>query len=145
MRDVPLFKAHTHHLRWLVLAGRETLTEDERDAFADKELQEVSEFAIALCDRCLATKETHDVRLQLLKEVEGSIGVLHRLSLTIRKASNRNTIARLPKLIGYDEGFVWGKSAQSLLSKSGIFVDPMTSKQRQSSKSLFVACCNVDG
>ena len=110
-----------------VLAGRATIAEDELDAFADAHLTEISAFAVKLYQGSYhtTTTERHDLQIRLLRDAEKSIDVLHRLSLAIRKASNRNTIAGLPKLVGFDEGYVWGKDTQDLLDKSGMPVDPM--------------------
>jgi hypothetical protein len=40
-----------------------------------------------------------------LIKTTSTITTLHRLSLTIRKSSNRNTLAKLPRLLDYDEDY----------------------------------------
>jgi hypothetical protein len=106
----------------VVLAGRTALTDDELDAFAETELTGISRFADKLHKTSLPTAnmETLRVRDDLLREAEKSIDLLHRLSLAIRKASSRKSVARLPKLFGHDDGYTWAWTADGILSRSAI-------------------------
>ncbi|KAF2820235.1 hypothetical protein CC86DRAFT_412116 [Ophiobolus disseminans] len=125
------------------LAGRMTLTDNELDAFADLSLQDIPAFAIKFNRQnlSLVTKDTRDVQLSLLKGVDKSIGVLHRFSLAIRKASNRHTIVRTPQLLAFDEGYHWGRSAQDLVSTSVVVVDPISFDVTKIFEDFVYRCC----
>jgi len=56
--------------------------------------------------------------------VESTISTLHQLSLAIRKASNRNSLARVPKLLDVDGGYVVVRELQESLPASGTLVKP---------------------
>jgi hypothetical protein len=110
----------------VVLAGRTALIDDELDAFAETELTGISRYATKLHEASLQTANTETLRVRdgLLREAEKTIDLLHRLSLAIRKASSRKSVARLPKLFGHDDGYTWLWTADGVSSRSAIFEPP---------------------
>jgi hypothetical protein len=54
--------------------------------------------------------------------VEGTIGTLHQLSLAIRKASNRNSLTRIPRLFDLDSGYTVIRERRENAGDSGTLV-----------------------
>ncbi|ORY04781.1 hypothetical protein BCR34DRAFT_617384 [Clohesyomyces aquaticus] len=105
------------------LAGRVSFTDYELDTFAETGVKDVSRFGYKLYDASSKSEDARNVRMSSLQLVEDVIDMLHRLSLAIRKASNRNSLARLPKLVATDTEYTWGKTSEEVLSNSGVFVE----------------------
>jgi hypothetical protein len=73
---------------------------DELNATSDEEI--LFEHVVAL------TTQASNVRhfeYRSMASIEAALDTLHQLSLSIRNMSNRNLLADLPKLIGYDDGY----------------------------------------
>ncbi|KAI0193087.1 hypothetical protein F4808DRAFT_360925 [Astrocystis sublimbata] len=80
------------------------LAEDEFNAFFDTTLSQVSIFG----DNLLQKSTSHvDVRTRQLELVEARITVLHQLSLAIRRASSRNTLLTIPRLLDFDAEYTF--------------------------------------
>jgi hypothetical protein len=60
-----------------------------------------------------------------LGTIDSTISTLHRLSLAIRKASNRNALAKVPKLLDVDIGYTVVRLVQKDLSLLKSSVDPI--------------------
>ncbi|RYP17189.1 hypothetical protein DL767_010064 [Monosporascus sp. MG133] len=83
-----------------VLNGGSDILDDELDEFAELEPSKVDKFA-----EKLMKKANHDPddQVHILGTVVSMISALHRISLSIRKASNRNSLAKIPELFDEDD------------------------------------------
>ncbi|KAJ5610789.1 hypothetical protein N7510_007508 [Penicillium lagena] len=80
------------------LTGQEDLPEEIIDAFAEASPRDVINFGSGIFDPLADV----DVRLASLQSAEETIGTLHQLSLAIRRASNRNSLMKVPTLYDTD-------------------------------------------
>lgn len=89
------------------LAGGRDLTDEELDSLESCSAKEAHSVGRQLLTESGSDQTTLQARLRLLNSVENSITILHHLSLAIRRASNRNSLAKAHKLIDSDQGFTW--------------------------------------
>lgn len=82
--------------------GGSDISEDGLDRFAELEPSEVENFA-----KCLVEEANHlsDDQVHVFETVASVISTLHRISLSIRKASNRNSLAKVIDLFDEDGGY----------------------------------------
>lgn len=85
-----------------VLKGKSDLSDDELEEIYELSLSQIRHFGHTLLQKCTASDE---LRIKELLAVEDTISILHRLSLTIRKASDRGVLSKLPKLFDVDDGY----------------------------------------
>ena len=104
------------------LTGDPDLADEDLDAFAEASQRDVFDFGLKLLRRSSPAINT---RVSALSLVESTISTLHQLSLAIRKASNRNSLARIPKLLDVDGGYVVVRELQESLPVSGSLVKPV--------------------
>ncbi|KAF4633985.1 hypothetical protein G7Y89_g4134 [Cudoniella acicularis] len=84
------------------LAGQESLPDEVLDEFAGASQKDVHDFGLKFFRR---SSPTANVRLSALSLVDSTIDTLHQLSLAIRRASNRNSLTRVPNLYDIDGAY----------------------------------------
>ncbi|CAG9992211.1 unnamed protein product [Clonostachys byssicola] len=84
------------------LKGSPDLSKEEFNALFDAPRTHVSVFAKGLLLK--STSDGH-TRTKELKLVESRITTLHKLSIAIRQASNRNTLTKIPELLESDSDY----------------------------------------
>jgi hypothetical protein len=104
------------------LTGHPDLADEDLDAFAEASQRDVFDFGLKLLRR---SSPAINARVSALNLVESTISTLHQLSLAIRKASNRNSLARVPKLLDVDGGYVVVRELQESLPVSTSLVKPV--------------------
>ncbi|KAG4438024.1 hypothetical protein IFR05_006483 [Cadophora sp. M221] len=103
LRTAPVVKATIEgNLEIVSLKGTIELSEEELDGFSGIPQSQTLKFGLELLRKSAPDEQ---VRVQELNLVEDTIGTLHQLSLAIRRASNRNSLARIPKLFDFDDGY----------------------------------------
>jgi hypothetical protein len=96
--------------------GISDLPDEKAQACGDIEDAYVSDYGMGLLRK---SSPAVDIRLSMLMFVESTITTLHRLSLAIRRASNRNSITRLPRLVQADEAYTVYRQVDENLPQSG--------------------------
>lgn len=87
----------------LVLKASSESSEEEFDTLFDSPRSQVISFAKKLL---LQSMPNDHMRIKAFELVESRITVLHRLSLAIRRASNRDNLTKIPKLLNFDTDYV---------------------------------------
>lgn len=72
------------------------------DEFTNLEPPEIGRFGRVLLEEAVAIPGD---QIKALKDIEIAITGLHRISVSIRKASNRNSLTQIPELFDEDEGY----------------------------------------
>ncbi|KAK3942415.1 hypothetical protein QBC46DRAFT_256506, partial [Diplogelasinospora grovesii] len=98
------------------LAGQEELPDEVLDAFAEASRKEVPSFGLKLFRQSLSAVA---IRISALMLVESTIDTLHQLSLAIRRASNRNSLTRVPSLYDTDGAYFFVRELQESSPASG--------------------------
>lgn len=83
---------------------------DEKLNEIDEHTGQIYEWAVEIVREC---EPTESIVLSALKLAEQSIDTLHKLSLAIRKASSRNSMVKIPKLLLKDPGYDFVKDSST--------------------------------
>ncbi|KAF4625912.1 hypothetical protein G7Y89_g12247 [Cudoniella acicularis] len=78
------------------------LSEEELNGFYDIDKSQIHAFGLELLEESSSNDE---LKIRELRFVEETIGTLHQISLAIRKASNRDSLIKVPRLFDVDSDY----------------------------------------
>ncbi|KAF3910724.1 hypothetical protein ABW21_db0208841 [Orbilia brochopaga] len=95
------------------------LSEEEFNTLFD-----VPQSGVSIVARNLLAKSTPNgyIRIKRLELVEARITILHQLSLAIRRASKRNILTKIPKLLDFDKDYIIIREWREDGADSGTFI-----------------------